>query len=174
MKRIATVGLALVAWLSSSCGDARTSDEQAPARSVDSVAVTGTENTGNPDASSAETALSVVSVKAFYARYTYSQRKGMRLFGAYCAVCHGEGGEGDGFNAFNLDVRPRDLTDQAFQRAVSDEALREVIAQGGRGTNRSVLMPAYQHTLSEEEVTDLLAFIRTLARPDVTVGDTDG
>ncbi len=93
---------------------------------------------------------------------TYEQRKGQRVFTRYCAVCHGAEGAGDGFNAYNLSPKPRDLSDAQFQRAVSDEWLAEVIAQGGRGVSRSPLMPAWGHTLTRGRVREVVAFIRTL------------
>ncbi|OGG45204.1 MAG: hypothetical protein A3F84_07495 [Candidatus Handelsmanbacteria bacterium RIFCSPLOWO2_12_FULL_64_10] len=93
---------------------------------------------------------------------TYEQRKGQRVFTRYCAVCHGAEGAGDGFNAYNLNPKPRDLNDAQFQRAVSDEWLAEVIAQGGRGVSRSPLMPAWGHTLTKGRVREVVAFIRTL------------
>lgn len=95
--------------------------------------------------------------------FTYAQRRGMRLFRHYCVVCHGEDGAGDGFNAYNLDPAPRDLTDRKYQKAISDETLEEVVTQGGRGMNKSVLMPAYGKTLSKDQISDLVAFIRTLS-----------
>ncbi len=89
----------------------------------------------------------------------------MRLFHHYCSACHGEGGRGDGFNAYNLDPKPRDLTDLKYQDAISDETLKEVVSQGGRGMNKSILMPAYGNTLSGEQIVDL-AYLRTLAEPE--------
>lgn len=94
---------------------------------------------------------------------SYEQRKGQRLFLHYCAVCHGAEGAGDGFNAWNLDPKPRDLSDAPYQGAVSDEWLAEVIAQGGRGVSRSPLMPAWGHTLTEGQIREVISFIRTLA-----------
>jgi mono/diheme cytochrome c family protein len=96
---------------------------------------------------------------------SYAQRRGMRVFRHYCVVCHGEEGKGDGFNAYNLDPKPRDLADAKYQDAISDEALTEVVTQGGRGMNKSVLMPAYGKTLSRDQITDLVAYLRTLAGP---------
>jgi mono/diheme cytochrome c family protein len=45
---------------------------------------------------------------------------------------------------------------------MSDQRLQEVIREGGRGTRRSVLMPAWGNTLNEEQIRNLTAFIRTL------------
>ncbi len=100
-----------------------------------------------------------------YVKYTYAERRGMRLFETYCSVCHGSGGQGDGFNSYNLDPRPHDMTDTEYMNAISDQTLHEVIAQGGRGVNKSILMPAYGHTLKQRDIDDLVAFIRTLAKP---------
>lgn len=94
----------------------------------------------------------------------YSERSGEKLFGKYCAICHGASGEGDGFNSFNLDPRPRDLTDSSYINTVSDSRLTEIIAQGGKGTGKSVLMPAYEHTLSNGEIGDLVNYIRYLSK----------
>jgi mono/diheme cytochrome c family protein len=98
-----------------------------------------------------------------FARYTYAERSGQQLFSQYCAVCHGIEGRGDGFNAYNLEPRPRDLADSTYMNFISDQALREVITQGGRGSNKSVLMPAYGHTLTSQEIEWLVAYIRALS-----------
>ncbi|NIT55943.1 MAG: hypothetical protein GWN00_06805 [Aliifodinibius sp.] len=45
--------------------------------------------------------------------------------------------------------------------ALSDETLAEIIAFGGRGVNKSVLMPAYQNTLTKEQIANVVAYIRT-------------
>jgi mono/diheme cytochrome c family protein len=97
-----------------------------------------------------------------FERYTYVERSGRQLFSQYCAVCHGIEGRGDGFNAYNLEPRPTDLADSTYMNVISDQALREVITQGGRGSNKSVLMPAYGQTLTSQEIEWLVAFIRTL------------
>jgi len=80
----------------------------------------------------------------------------------YCAVCHGEEGKGDGFNAFNLDPKPRDLTDSTYMKALSDLRLTETIVEGGRGVNKSPLMPSWGATLSKDEIQYLLHYVRTL------------
>lgn len=96
-------------------------------------------------------------------KYTYEERQGKRYFDNYCAVCHGKTGEGDGFNAYNLNPRPHSFADSAYMAALSDETLAEVIAFGGRGVNKSVLMPAYQNTLSGQQILNLIAYIRTFS-----------
>lgn len=95
---------------------------------------------------------------------SYEQRQGKQLYDKYCAVCHGDQGAGDGFNAFNLDPRPRSLADSSYMTALSDPALAQVIALGGRGVNRSVLMPAYRYTFNENQISYLVSYVRTFSQ----------
>jgi mono/diheme cytochrome c family protein len=82
----------------------------------------------------------------------------------YCQTCHGETGAGDGFNAFNLDPHPRDLSDPAFQRAKKDADLADAIRRGGAGVGLSALMPPWGHTLSDRQIDDVVAYLRTFKR----------
>lgn len=95
---------------------------------------------------------------------TYAQRSGKRLFDSYCVICHGQNGQGDGFNSYNLVPRPRDLTDTAYVEKLSDTRMSEVITQGGIGAGKSILMPAYGSTLTSSQIDDLVAYIRYLGR----------
>ncbi len=97
-------------------------------------------------------------------RYTYTERQGKRLFEQYCVVCHGQNGEGDGFNAYNLDPRPHSISDSTYMRALSIETLTETISFGGKGVNKSVLMPAYQNTLSKTQILNVVVYIGTFTQ----------
>lgn len=99
------------------------------------------------------------------ASLTYEQRQGKYLYMKYCTVCHGDHGEGDGFNAYNLDPKPHSLADSAYGASFSDASLARVISVGGRGANKSVLMPAYGHTITPDEIAYLVAYIRSLPQP---------
>jgi mono/diheme cytochrome c family protein len=96
-------------------------------------------------------------------RLTYEARQGAFLYSRYCTVCHGREGKGDGFNAFNLDPRPRDLSDSTYMRALSDDQIVQTIAGGGRSVNKSQLMPAYGWTLNKNQIRDLSSYVRTFA-----------
>jgi mono/diheme cytochrome c family protein len=98
---------------------------------------------------------------------SYSERSGKSLFDKYCVVCHGQEGFGDGFNSFNLEPRPRNLADSIYISTLSDARLSEMIAEGGRGTGKSVLMPAYGFTLSAFEIEDLVNYIRYISHRQV-------
>ena len=90
----------------------------------------------------------------------YSARQGEFLYNKYCTVCHGAGGEGDGFNAFNLDPKPRDFTDFEYMSNFSDDRLFEAINQGGRGINKSVNMPTWKNVLKDYQISYLVSYVR--------------
>ena len=92
----------------------------------------------------------------------YEARLGKVTFTHYCQTCHGETGAGDGFNAFNLDPHPRDLSDPAFQKKKSDAELADAIQRGGAGVGLSALMPPWGHTLSARQIDELVLYLRTL------------
>ena len=98
-------------------------------------------------------------------RYTYAERQGKQLFEQYCAICHGQSGEGDGFNAYNLNPKPHSLADSTYMKALSYEYMTETISFGGKGVNKSVLMPAYQNTLSKTQISNVVAYIETFTQP---------
>jgi mono/diheme cytochrome c family protein len=91
---------------------------------------------------------------------SYEEHQGGVLYDKYCQVCHGKEGKGDGFNAFNLDPRPRDFTDSTYMGALSDEQIIQTITGGGRSVNKSVLMPAYGWTLSRQQIAYVTAYVR--------------
>jgi cytochrome c553 len=97
-------------------------------------------------------------------RYTYAERQGKQLFEQYCIVCHGQNGEGDGFNAYNLNPRPHSLSDSTYMRALSSETLTETISFGGKGVNKSVLMPPYLNTLGKTQISNVVVYIETFTQ----------
>jgi mono/diheme cytochrome c family protein len=92
---------------------------------------------------------------------SYEEMQGSDLYGKYCQVCHGQEGKGDGFNAFNLDPHPRDFTDSAYMKALSDDQIVQTIAGGGRSVNKSPLMPAYGWTLNRQQIRYLASYVRS-------------
>ena len=92
----------------------------------------------------------------------YEARLGKVTFTHYCQTCHGELGAGDGFNAFNLDPHPRDLSDPQFQKKKSDAELADAIQRGGAGVGLSALMPPWGHTLSARQIDEVVLYLRTL------------
>jgi mono/diheme cytochrome c family protein len=68
-------------------------------------------------------------------------------------------GRGAGSIALNMPTPPRNLTDPAFQAARTDEQLLSVL-RNGKGN-----MPPFGALFPENELVDVLAYVRTLARP---------
>ncbi len=91
-----------------------------------------------------------------------SMRKEARAFYAgRCVPCHGESGRGDGPTGKVLTPTPRNFTDRAWQRSVSDAHIEKVILNGGASIGKSPLMPAHGDLGSNKE---LLAAMRRLVR----------
>ena len=84
--------------------------------------------------------------------------RGRQLFAQDCAVCHGAEGRGDGAAAAALPQRPKDLSRIAPPPIFPDGVVAFRIINGVR------MMPAFKSTLSENEIWDLLNFIRSLAQ----------
>ena len=99
-------------------------------------------------------------------KVSYEEQQGAFLYNKYCVVCHGQEGKGDGFNAFNLDPRPRDLSDSTYMRALSDDQIVQTVNGGGRSVNKSPLMPAYGWTLNRQQIRDVSSYVRTFASQD--------
>lgn len=94
----------------------------------------------------------------------YEINIGRQTFLRYCAGCHGETGQGDGFNSFSLDPHPRDLSDPAFQKSKSNTDLEDAIRRGGAGVGLSSLMPPWGRTLDARHINDVVLYLRSLRR----------
>jgi len=82
-----------------------------------------------------------------------------------CSTCHGKTGIGDGAVAAMLNPKPRDYTDKAWQKTVTDEFLTKIIVQGGAAVGKSVLMPANADLADKPEVVaGLVKIIRGFAK----------
>ena len=87
--------------------------------------------------------------------------KGKESYVATCASCHGDTGKGDGVASAALDPKPRDLSSAEYVSTLSDEHLFKVINDGGAAVGKSALMPAWGGMLSEQDVWNVVAFIRS-------------
>ena len=88
---------------------------------------------------------------------------GKREYDANCAVCHGAGGKGDGPTSATIFPKPADHTDPAYMKALTDEHLYRVIDGGGAAVGKSALMPPWGGALNEQDIQDVLAYVRTLS-----------
>jgi len=92
-------------------------------------------------------------------KLSYEQEQGSFLFHKYCAVCHGETGKGNGFNAYSFNPRPRNFTDSVFAASLNLDRLQIAITKGGKGVGKSALMHPYGSTLKNNEIEYLARYI---------------
>lgn len=81
---------------------------------------------------------------------------GAEVFKSSCQTCHGEAGKGDGPASSALNPKPKDLAE--LQAVVEDDYLFWRISTGKDGT----AMIAWKGILSDEQIWQVVAFIRTL------------
>lgn len=91
--------------------------------------------------------------------------EGKSLYTSYCAACHGDQGKGDGVAARSLPVKPADHTNGAVMNQFSDKFLTDIITKGGSAVNKSAFMPAWGSSLNNKQVSDIVAYLRSLANP---------
>ena len=98
--------------------------------------------------------------------------RGQEAYLAYCAMCHGEWGEGDGPLAEQLQkqsgIRPAHLNDRARLGEMGRQELVHVIERGGAHTGRSNLMPPWGERLDADVINHIADFVMTL--PDLKPG----
>lgn len=90
--------------------------------------------------------------------------EGKKVFGQYCSVCHGEEGRGDGFNAYNLDPKPRDFTDSTYRARMDSSLIVEAITSGGAAVGHSALMPGWGRTISETDIRNVSLYVMHLSK----------
>lgn len=83
--------------------------------------------------------------------------KGKVVYNTYCLNCHGQTGKGDGPIGKSLIPPAADLTATGKK---SDEGLLKTIREGRPGT----AMPSWKHEISEQEILDVVAYLRSLSQ----------
>ncbi len=86
------------------------------------------------------------------------------IFSQRCSVCHGNTGKGDGPGAAALNPKPRNYSDAAWQKSVTDDDLKKIIVQGGQAVGKSMMMPPNPDlTEKPEVVAELVKIVRGFA-----------
>lgn len=79
-----------------------------------------------------------------------------------CQRCHGPQGKGDGPAGKLLKTKPADWTNKQKMSGLSDDYLYKIISGGGGSVGKSTLMPAFKGKLSDAQIREVMAFIRSL------------
>lgn len=87
---------------------------------------------------------------------------GAQTYQLYCTTCHGPQGKGDG-PAAPKNPPPADHSDAAYMGKLDDPYLYRVIQRGGAAVGKSPLMAPWGGVLADEQIRDVIAYLRTLS-----------
>ena len=83
-------------------------------------------------------------------------------FAQHCVDCHGENGKAQ--TRLGRKSGAKDLTDKPRMAKLSDEEVFKTIKFGRKNKRGEETMDAFGDGLSDKEITDLVAYVRTLAK----------
>ena len=87
---------------------------------------------------------------------------GQELHVEHCAECHGYDGRAEVI-VMHMDEPPRDQTDVEYMQSLNDMFLYLAICSGGEAVGRSLVMPGWGDFFTDQEIRDLVAWIRTFS-----------
>lgn len=87
-----------------------------------------------------------------------------KVYNTYCVQCHGLKRDGTGVNVPALSVKPRDHTDAKGMGDIPDDEISNAIKNGGLAVNKSVLMPAWGGVLDDQQITEMVHYLRTVCK----------
>lgn len=88
--------------------------------------------------------------------------RGAALHLKHCAECHGPDGKAEVI-VMHMDVPPKDQSDATYMKTLPDAFLYLAICRGGEGVGKNFIMPAWGDLLSDQDIKDLVARIRTFS-----------
>ncbi|MEK6814970.1 MAG: c-type cytochrome [Nitrospirota bacterium] len=89
------------------------------------------------------------------------QAKAKELYAKNCAVCHGEGGKGDGPAAAGLPTKPADFTDAEHQKFYTEGTMYWVVTNGWKESG----MPGFAKTIPRDDRWRLVRHILSFFQP---------
>ena len=91
-----------------------------------------------------------------------NSKNGQELYLEKCVLCHGSQGQGwDWSKKAEPPIPVPDLAKTAPQH--SDQYLFDIVKGGGEAVGKTKFMPPFGFDLSDQEVRDIVAYIRTLS-----------
>ena len=97
--------------------------------------------------------------------WAQSQAEGKNLYATHCSACHGNDGKGNGVASKSLPVKLIDHTNGTIMNQLSDKFLFDIISKGGGAVGKSTFMPAWGNVINEKQVSDIIAYIRSITDP---------
>jgi len=82
-----------------------------------------------------------------------------------CALCHGETGNGRGKLAPGLDPKPTAFTTPGLLAKRTDWEIYVAVRDGGPAVGLAPTMSGWGKIVSDQEIRDMAAFVRSLAPP---------
>jgi cytochrome c oxidase cbb3-type subunit 3 len=96
----------------------------------------------------------------------YNQAQGKQIFYQHCVWCHADATPAGPSNRSNVTPDPPLMNDGAVLNGVSDTSLQKIIALGGSAVGKSAMMPPYGKVLTQDEINDVIAYMRVIAVPE--------
>ena len=103
----------------------------------------------------------VLAVMPLAAPAAGAPEKGRPIFSQMCAGCHGTLGDGQDGTKSGFVPRIGTLANKEYMASVPDDYLVMIIKKGGEYMGKIAAMPAWEKKLSEEQINDIVALIRT-------------
>jgi len=93
--------------------------------------------------------------------------QGQDIYNAICFACHGVNGDGKGPAAAGAGATaPRDFTSPDFVIVGREDEIATTIAKGAQASfHGSEFMPAWGSSLSDQQIRDLIAYLKTFKQP---------
>lgn len=85
---------------------------------------------------------------------------GKTVYTENCASCHGDKGLGDGPAGGSLEPKPANL--QTASKSAGDAYEIWIVTEGGAAAGRSASMPGFKGLLSDENILNTLAYVKSL------------
>lgn len=84
--------------------------------------------------------------------------RGSIVYSHYCVLCHGAAADGKGRAAKIYNPKPANLV-----ASDKNDAYKElIIRNGGAALGRSEFMPPWKEELTDEQISDVVAFLRSI------------
>jgi mono/diheme cytochrome c family protein len=100
-----------------------------------------------------ETGAALLNAQTPGSAQTPAQPGGSAVFKEHCVSCHGPDGKGV------KDIHTPDFTNPQMQATITDQQMTDIITHGKAGT----MMPAWGGKLTDEEISAVRGFLRSLA-----------